>query len=51
MTPRPKPRLAYERPPGKVFGSPEFVARTRNPDLPSPERFEPTVKGENDVVI
>lgn len=28
-----------------------FVSLTRNPKLVSPERFIPTVKGENDVVI
>jgi hypothetical protein len=37
--------------PERVFGSRDFIARTRRPDLPSPKRFEPTVKGENDVVI
>jgi hypothetical protein len=33
--------------------SPEFVALTRNPELAAnpPSRFEPTVKGIDDVVI
>jgi hypothetical protein len=28
-----------------------FIRRTRNPDLPRPVRFEPTVKAPGDVVI
>jgi hypothetical protein len=35
----------------RVFGSPQFIRRGRNPSLESPARFEPTTKGENDVVI
>jgi hypothetical protein len=35
----------------RVFGSPQFIRRGRNPSLESPTRFEPTVKGVNDVVI
>lgn len=35
----------------RVFGSETFIKRTRDPALPRPARFEPTVKGENDVVI
>lgn len=35
----------------RVFGSRSFISLTRNPALRSPERFEPTIKGENDVVI
>lgn len=35
----------------RVFGSRRFARRTRNPALPSPERFEPTVKRPEDVVI
>lgn len=31
--------------------SPRFVRLTRDPDLPRPKRFEPTIKGEHDVVI
>jgi hypothetical protein len=31
--------------------SDKFIRRTRNPDLPSPVRFEPSPKGPNDVVI
>ena len=51
MKRNPQIKLAYERPLERVFGSRGFIARGRNPDLPSPKRFEPTVKGENDVVI
>jgi hypothetical protein len=29
----------------------QFIRRSRNPDLVPPARFEPTVKGEGDVVI
>jgi hypothetical protein len=29
----------------------DFIRRSRNPDLPSPVRFEPTVKGEGDLVL
>jgi hypothetical protein len=42
-----KPAAAIAR----VFGSPEFIARDRNPALVSPTRFVPTVKGPDDVVI
>jgi hypothetical protein len=31
--------------------SERFLKLTRRPDLPSPTRFEPTVKGVDDVVI
>jgi hypothetical protein len=31
--------------------SERFVKLTRDPDLPRPARFEPTVKGADDVVI
>jgi hypothetical protein len=31
--------------------SERFVKLTRDPDLPRPARFEPTVKGSDDVVI
>lgn len=31
--------------------SPSFIARTRNPELEPPARFEPTLKREGDVVI
>ncbi len=34
-----------------VGPSERFVKLTRNPALASPARFEPTTKGENDVVI
>jgi hypothetical protein len=35
----------------RVFGSPQFINRTRNTRIESPTRFEPTEKGPNDVVI
>lgn len=44
-------KLAYERPPERVFGSEKFIGLTRKVGLASPLRFEPTVKGEFDVVI
>jgi hypothetical protein len=28
-----------------------FIMRTRNPFLESPERFEPTVKREGDIIL
>lgn len=31
--------------------SARFVRLSRNPDLPRPLRFEPTTKGEHDVII
>jgi hypothetical protein len=31
--------------------SERFVKLTRDPDLPRPARFEPTVKGEGDVIL
>lgn len=51
MTAIRKLKLAYERPSERVFGSREFIARSRNPDLEPPARFVPTVKGPNDVII
>jgi hypothetical protein len=35
----------------KVYGSPEFIARDRNPALESPTRFVATVKRDGDVII
>lgn len=46
-----KLKLAYERPAERVFGSPQFIARTRNIELAPPKRFEPTRKADGDVVI
>lgn len=37
--------------PERVRPSERFIRRTRNPDLPRPVRFEPTVKNEGDVVL
>jgi hypothetical protein len=34
-----------------MMPSDKFVRLTRNPDLPSPQRFEPTVKHPDDVII
>jgi hypothetical protein len=51
-TPRAAPRLVHSATINYRGGpSPEFVALTRNPSLESPTRFEPTVKGDDDVVI
>jgi hypothetical protein len=36
----------------RIFGKPAFIALTRNPTLPRPERkFEPTKKQPGDIVI
>jgi hypothetical protein len=35
----------------RTFGSNKFLRLTRNPGLRSPQRFEPTVKGEGDIVL
>jgi hypothetical protein len=35
----------------RVFGSPQFIRRGRNPNLESPARFEPTTKNDGDVVL
>jgi len=35
----------------RTFGSREFISLTRNPALAAPKKFEPTKKGEGDVVI
>lgn len=39
--------------PERVFGSREFIQRTRNPDLAlrPPARFEPTPKNDGDIVL
>jgi hypothetical protein len=40
------------KPPAAIAGpSPDFIRRSRNPDLPPPARFEPTPKQNGDVVI
>jgi hypothetical protein len=44
-------KLVVDEPTERVFGSHGFIALSRNPALQSPKRFEPTVKGENDVII
>jgi hypothetical protein len=44
-------RIVRDNETEKVFGSPRFVGLTRKPGLPSPHRFEPTVKRAGDVVI
>ncbi len=35
----------------KVRGSQRFIRLTRNPALLPPERFEPTVKRDGDIII
>jgi hypothetical protein len=35
----------------RIYGSEQFIRRSRNPEIEAPARFVPTVKGENDVVI
>ncbi len=55
ITLRRKPRLRVvgdEEPTERVFGSPAFIARDRNPALPQPpRRFEPTAKRPGDIII
>jgi hypothetical protein len=51
-SPRAAPRLVHSATIDYRGGpSRAFVALTRNPSLESPLRFEPTVKGCDDVVI
>lgn len=40
-------RISQER----VFGSPQFINRTRNTRLESPARFEPTPKKPGDIIL
>jgi hypothetical protein len=35
----------------RVYGSPRFIGIGRNTSLKSPTKFEPTIKGQNDVII
>ena len=35
----------------RIYGSERFRSLTRNPELGSPKRFEPTPKQAGDVVI
>ena len=52
MSARPKLRIVTDEPTERVFGSPDFIARDRNPRIPPPPRkFVPTVKSPGDVVI
>jgi hypothetical protein len=44
-------KLVASRPSEKTYGSHGFVNLTRNTSLKSPTRFEPTIKGQNDVII
>lgn len=51
-----KPRLrivqADDQPTERIFGSPGFIARDRNPSLaPPPRKFVPTAKRPGDVII
>lgn len=47
----PRLRVVNEGDSERVFGSREFIARTRNPALQSPAKFEPTEKKDGDVVL
>lgn len=44
-------KLAYERPPEKVFGSAKFIGLTRKVGLKSPTKFIPTTKQPGDIVL
>lgn len=44
-----KLKLVHDAPPRGP--SPDFIRRSRNPDLEPPARFEPTVKQPGDVVL
>lgn len=47
----PVSRLGLSAPAAIAGPTRSFVSLTRNPDLVPPARFEPTMKGANDVVI
>jgi hypothetical protein len=44
-------KLAYQRPPERIFGSPSFIARDRNPGLKSPRRFERVPKSPGSLEL
>jgi hypothetical protein len=46
-----KLHLITEEETERVFGSREFISRTRNPALRAPVRFEPTIKRAGDVIL
>jgi hypothetical protein len=49
---RPQPASRFSQSGIAIAGpSPDFIRRSRNPDLASPARFEPTPKNDGDVVI
>lgn len=49
---KPNLRIVEEdQAPRRIKPSAAFIRRTRNPALTSPERFEPTVKREGDIVL
>jgi hypothetical protein len=53
LTPYGLSRYASQAKPSAAIAgpSPDFIRRSRNPDLPPPARFEPTPKQNGDVVI
>lgn len=48
---KPKLRIVTDSPTERIFGSARFIRMVRNPALQADWPFEPTRKGENDVVI
>ena len=46
-----KLRVVSEDDSQRLYGSREFIARTRNPALQSPAKFEPTIKNEGDIIL
>ena len=51
MSGRAKLHIVTDEQHERTFGSREFISLTRNPALAAPKKFEPTKKGEGDVVI
>lgn len=51
MTRKPILHIVTDADSERVFGSREFINRTRNTALQSPRRFEPTKKNEGDICL